>query len=163
MELLQRTRTEHCEDNQKSDQAALKRSSSSSSGVDTFGQILGVEKGTKLTDTTTKSIKQTYNPGFYFSIFIFSILLDGLTAEEYFNPTPETEKKDIGRPKIMKEKRQSFKGSAWITENCPISLVDELIPILGVYLFLLRVKYNSPSGACVTHLIETLRYLVQLQ
>ena len=64
VELLQRTRTEHCEENQKSDAAALKRSSSNSSGVDTFGQILGVEKGTKLTDTSTKSIKQTYNPGF---------------------------------------------------------------------------------------------------
>jgi len=119
VELLQRTRIEHCEENQKADGAALKRSSSSSSGVDTFGQILGVEKGTKLTDTTTKSIKQTYNP-------------DGLSAEEYFNPTPETEQKDIGRPKIMKEKRQSFKGSAWITENSPISLVDELIPILDI-------------------------------
>lgn len=32
----------------------------------------------------------------------------------------------------MKEKRQSFKGSAWITENSPISLVDELIPILDI-------------------------------
>jgi hypothetical protein len=116
----------------------LKRSSSSSSGADTFGQILGVEKGTKLTDTTTKSIKQTYNPGLMPLIFTFFTSIDGLSAEEYFNPTPETEQKDIGRPKIMKEKRQSFKGSAWITENSPISLVDELIPILGTYLLRLR-------------------------
>jgi len=84
VELLQRTRTEHCEENQKSDAAALKRSSSNSSGVDTFGQILGVEKGTKLTDTSTKSIKQTYNPGFIQFIFFPSILLRGIDGRRIF-------------------------------------------------------------------------------
>lgn len=56
---------------------------------------------------------------------------DGLTVDEYFDPDSTT-KKDIGRPMVVKEKRQTFKGSAWITEDCPISLVDELIPILDI-------------------------------
>ena len=58
-------------------------------------------------------------------------ILDGLTVDEYFSPDSTT-KKDIGRPQAVKEKRQTFKGSAWITEECPISLVDELIPILDI-------------------------------
>jgi hypothetical protein len=60
------------------------------------------------------------------------LFLDGLTVEEYFKPDMSPAKKDIGRPMIIKEKRQNFKGSAWITEKCPISLVDELIPILDI-------------------------------
>ena len=63
--------------------------------------------------------------------YYFTIIIDGLTVEEYFSPSTCT-KKDIGRPQIIKEKRQNFKGSAWITEDCPISLVDELIPILDI-------------------------------
>lgn len=57
--------------------------------------------------------------------------LDGLTVDEYFNPESTT-KKDVGRPMVIKEKRQTFKGAAWITEECPLSLVDELIPILDI-------------------------------
>ena len=56
----------------------------------------------------------------------------------------------------MKEKRQSFKGSAWITENSPISLVDELIPILGKRDFLPRSSILCPR-ARVTHLTRNIK------
>ena len=57
---------------------------------------------------------------------------DGLTAAEYFNPSSAEGKTDIGRPVVIKEKRQTFKGQAWITQDAPISLKDQLIPVFDI-------------------------------
>ena len=77
--------------------------------------MFGIKKDQKITDEKVATVVQAYNP-------------DGLTLDEYLSPNT-CDKKDIGRPQVIKEKRQMFKGSAWITETAPVSLVDELIPI----------------------------------
>ena len=33
---------------------------------------------------------------------------------------------------MIKEKRQTFKGQAWITQDAPISLKDQLIPVFDI-------------------------------
>ena len=92
--------------------------SRSDSRNEVWGNMFGIKKDQKITDEKVATVVQAYNP-------------DGLTLEEYLSPNT-CDKKDIGRPQVIKEKRQMFKGSAWITETAPVSLVDELIPILDI-------------------------------
>ena len=118
VELLQRLRSEHCEANEP---AKIKENveKMDSERNEVWGSMFGIAKGTKITDQEESSIKSPYNP-------------DGLTAAEYFNPSACTDKTDIGRPLVIKEKRQTFKGQAWITQDAPISLKDQLIPVFDI-------------------------------
>jgi len=118
VELLQRLRSEHCEAN---DPNKVKENveKASEDRNEVWGSVFGISKGTKITDEEENSICSPYNP-------------DGLTAAEYFNPSSAEGKTDISRPVVIKEKRQTFKGQAWITQDAPISLKDQLIPVFDI-------------------------------
>jgi len=117
VELLQRLRTEHCEAN---DPKVIKENveKASSERNELWGSMFGISKNTKITDQNESEFKTQYNP-------------DGLTAAEYFNPSASN-KNDVGRPQVIKERRQNFKGQTWNTEESPISLKEQLIPIFDI-------------------------------
>ena len=151
VELLQRLRTEHCEAN---DPKVIKENveKASSERNELWGSMFGISKNTKITDQNESEFKTQYNPGtskFDQKSFL-SLFSDGLTAAEYFNPSASN-KNDVGRPQVVKERRQNFKGQTWNTEESPISLKEQLIPIFDILcnfngLAPFSVYFRSTSG-----------------
>ncbi|KAG7188154.1 hypothetical protein KM043_013373 [Ampulex compressa] len=55
-----------------------------------------------------------------------------ITAEEYFDPDIDLEGRDIGRPKEVNTKIQKFKATLWLSEDYPLSLQEQIIPIVDL-------------------------------
>ncbi|XP_057381169.1 ankyrin repeat domain-containing protein 13D-like isoform X2 [Daphnia carinata] len=55
-----------------------------------------------------------------------------VTMEEYFDSSVDLGKRDIGRPKEMTTKTQKFKATLWLCEEFPLSLVDQIMPIVDL-------------------------------
>ncbi|KAK3531808.1 hypothetical protein QTP70_029724, partial [Hemibagrus guttatus] len=55
-----------------------------------------------------------------------------MTAEEYFNPNPSHTHRDIGQPCHLTTKTQRFKAKLWLCESHPLSLADQVAPIIDL-------------------------------
>ncbi|KAA0716735.1 Ankyrin repeat domain-containing protein 13A [Triplophysa tibetana] len=55
-----------------------------------------------------------------------------ITPEEYFNPDFDLEGRDIGRPLELTIRTQKFKGTLWMSEEHPLSLVEQVTPIIDL-------------------------------
>ncbi|XP_064620295.1 ankyrin repeat domain-containing protein 13D-like [Lineus longissimus] len=55
-----------------------------------------------------------------------------ITPEEYFNPEVDLGKKDIGRPIEQITKTQKFKANLWLCEDYPLSLQEQVLPIIDL-------------------------------
>lgn len=55
-----------------------------------------------------------------------------ITPEEYFNPDFELKNRDIGRPKELSIRTQKFKGTLWMCEDFPLSLAEQVTPIIDL-------------------------------
>lgn len=55
-----------------------------------------------------------------------------ITPEEYFNPTFDLQGRDIGRPIELTIRTQKFKGTLWMSEEHPLSLVKQVTPIIDL-------------------------------
>ncbi|XP_011868021.1 PREDICTED: ankyrin repeat domain-containing protein 13D isoform X2 [Vollenhovia emeryi] len=55
-----------------------------------------------------------------------------ITAEEYFDPAVDLKGRDIGRPKEVNIKSQKFKATLWLSENYPLSLQEQIMPIVDL-------------------------------
>ncbi|XP_046609568.1 ankyrin repeat domain-containing protein 13D isoform X3 [Neodiprion virginianus] len=55
-----------------------------------------------------------------------------ITPEEYFDPDFDLEGKDIGRPKEINTKIQKFKATLWLSEEYPLSLQEQIMPIVDL-------------------------------
>ncbi|VDO97043.1 unnamed protein product, partial [Schistosoma curassoni] len=57
-----------------------------------------------------------------------------ITAQQYFSPNIGTQihLDDIGRPKAMITKVKTFKARLWICRDYPLSLKDQIIPIIDL-------------------------------
>nr|CAG4647090.1 EOG090X0784 [Megafenestra aurita] len=55
-----------------------------------------------------------------------------ITLEEYFDSNVDLGKRDIGRAKDMTTKVQKFKATLWLCEIFPLSLVDQIMPIVDL-------------------------------
>ncbi|XP_041957992.1 ankyrin repeat domain-containing protein 13A [Alosa sapidissima] len=53
-----------------------------------------------------------------------------ITPEEYFNPDFDLQDRDIGRPIELTIRTQKFKGTLWMSEEYPLSLVEQVAPII---------------------------------
>lgn len=55
-----------------------------------------------------------------------------ITAEEYFDPAIDLNGRDIGRPKEVNTKIQKFKATLWLSEDYPLSLQEQIMPIVDL-------------------------------
>ncbi|XP_074151363.1 ankyrin repeat domain-containing protein 13A [Sminthopsis crassicaudata] len=55
-----------------------------------------------------------------------------ITPEEYFNEEFDLKDRDIGRPKELTIRTQKFKAMLWMCEEFPLSLVEQVIPIIDL-------------------------------
>ncbi|GIY76254.1 ankyrin repeat domain-containing protein 13B [Caerostris darwini] len=55
-----------------------------------------------------------------------------ITPEEYFDPEVDLACRDIGRPKEISTKIQKFKANLWLCENYPLSLPEQILPIVDL-------------------------------
>lgn len=55
-----------------------------------------------------------------------------ITPEEYFNPNFDLGNRDIGRPIELSIRTQKFKGTLWMSEEHPLSLVEQVTPIIDL-------------------------------
>ncbi|XP_056603073.1 ankyrin repeat domain-containing protein 13A [Triplophysa dalaica] len=55
-----------------------------------------------------------------------------ITPEEYFNPDFDLQGRDIGRPLELTIRTQKFKGTLWMSEEHPLSLVEQVTPIIDL-------------------------------
>ncbi|XP_063984442.1 ankyrin repeat domain-containing protein 13D isoform X2 [Diachasmimorpha longicaudata] len=55
-----------------------------------------------------------------------------ITPEEYFDPDFELNGRDIGRPKEVTTKIQKFRATLWLSEDYPLSLQEQIMPIVDL-------------------------------
>ncbi|NXX19343.1 AN13B protein, partial [Podargus strigoides] len=135
VELITRTRTEHLSDQHKGKSkggasggradGALRRLQSSppapagsktplQSFLGIAEQHVGPNNGTLITQTLSHA-----NP-------------TAITPEEYFNPNFELGNRDMGRPMELTTKTQKFKAKLWLCEDHPLSLCEQVAPIIDL-------------------------------
>ncbi|GAB5579152.1 ankyrin repeat domain-containing protein 13A isoform X2 [Prionailurus iriomotensis] len=55
-----------------------------------------------------------------------------ITPDEYFNEEFDLKDRDIGRPKELTIRTQKFKAMLWMCEDFPLSLVEQVVPIIDL-------------------------------
>ncbi|KAM8816884.1 ankyrin repeat domain-containing protein 13A [Rhynchonycteris naso] len=55
-----------------------------------------------------------------------------ITPDEYFSEEFDLKDRDIGRPKELTIRTQKFKATLWMCEEFPLSLVEQVIPIIDL-------------------------------
>ncbi|KAG7161783.1 Ankyrin repeat domain-containing protein 13D-like [Homarus americanus] len=129
VELVTKTRTEHLTD-------ADKEKSSPRSPIQSFLNIAEVEE--KQNSPSSSEESETYclnNPS-------------NITAEEYFNSDVDLQGRDIGRPKEVSKKVQSFKAHLWLAEEYPLKLQEQVMPIVDL------MAISSSHFAKLKHFIQ---------
>uniref|UniRef100_A0AAR2J245 Ankyrin repeat domain-containing protein n=1 Tax=Pygocentrus nattereri TaxID=42514 RepID=A0AAR2J245_PYGNA len=113
VELITRTRTDHLTEQNKTKSKGGKTPLQSFLGI--AEQHMGTNNGTLVTQMSCP----VTNPC-------------ALTAEEYFNPSLNHSHKDIGQPCHLTTKTQRFKAKLWLCESHPLSLADQVAPIIDL-------------------------------
>ncbi|XP_008821098.1 ankyrin repeat domain-containing protein 13D isoform X2 [Nannospalax galili] len=111
VELVTRTRTEHLSDQDKS---------RSKGGKTPFQSFLGMaQQHSSHSGAPVQQSASPTNP-------------TAISPEEYFDPTFSLESRNIGRPIEMSSKVQRFKATLWLSEEHPLSLGDQVTPIIDL-------------------------------
>nr|XP_021525356.1 ankyrin repeat domain-containing protein 13D isoform X3 [Aotus nancymaae] len=111
VELVTRTRTEHLSDQDKS---------RSKGGKTPFQSFLGMaQQHSSHTGAPVQQAASPTNP-------------TAISPEEYFDPSFSLESRNIGRPIEMSSKVQRFKATLWLSEEHPLSLGDQVTPIIDL-------------------------------
>ncbi|XP_064200135.1 ankyrin repeat domain-containing protein 13D isoform X2 [Anguilla rostrata] len=111
VELVTRSRTEHLSDQDKS------RSKGSKTPLQSF---LGIaEQHVAHNGSHISQCASPHNP-------------TAITAEEYFDPEFPLNSRDIGRPVELTSKVQRFKATLWLSEVHPLSLAEQVTPIIDL-------------------------------
>ncbi|XP_048375231.1 ankyrin repeat domain-containing protein 13B [Sphaerodactylus townsendi] len=112
VELITRTRTEHLPEQHKGKIKGSKTPLQSFLGI--AEQHVGPNNGALITQTLSQA-----NP-------------TAITPEEYFNPSFELGSRDMGRPIELTTKTQKFKAKLWLCEDHPLSLAEQVAPIIDL-------------------------------
>uniref|UniRef100_A0A8C8LVH8 Ankyrin repeat domain-containing protein n=1 Tax=Oncorhynchus tshawytscha TaxID=74940 RepID=A0A8C8LVH8_ONCTS len=107
VELVTRSRTEHLSDQDKSKSKGTKTPLQSFLGI--------AEQHT----SNVSQCASPHNP-------------TAITAEEYFDPEFQLNERDIGRPVELTSKVQRFKAHLWLSEAHPLSLAEQVTPIIDL-------------------------------
>uniref|UniRef100_UPI00358FBAB2 ankyrin repeat domain-containing protein 13B-like n=1 Tax=Myxine glutinosa TaxID=7769 RepID=UPI00358FBAB2 len=118
VELVTRTRTEHLSEQDKC--KGKGKASPLQSFLGIAEQHIGFHNGAHITQTASAT-----NP-------------TAITAEEYFNPRFNLRNRDVGRPMNLTTKTQKFKAALWLCEAHPLSLSEQVIPIVD----LMAISYS---------------------
>ncbi|XP_043825439.1 ankyrin repeat domain-containing protein 13D [Dromiciops gliroides] len=111
VELVTRTRTEHLSDQ---DKARTK------GGKTPFHSFLGMaQQHSSHNGAPVLQSASPTNP-------------TAISPEEYFDPNFSLEARNIGRPIEMSSKVQRFKATLWLSEEHPLSLGDQVTPIIDL-------------------------------
>ncbi|XP_060741873.1 ankyrin repeat domain-containing protein 13D isoform X1 [Tachysurus vachellii] len=111
VELVTRSRTEHLSDQDKS------RCKGSRTPLQSF---LGIaEQHVSNNGSQVSQCASPHNP-------------TAITAEEYFDPEFNLNGRDIGRPIELTSKVQRFKATLWLSEAHPLSLAEQVTPIIDL-------------------------------
>ncbi|XP_060783324.1 ankyrin repeat domain-containing protein 13D isoform X2 [Neoarius graeffei] len=111
VELETRSRTEHLSDQDKS------RCKGSRTPLQSF---LGIaEQHVSNNGSQVSQCASPHNP-------------TAITAEEYFDPEFNLNGRDIGRPIELTSKVQRFKATLWLSEAHPLSLAEQVTPIIDL-------------------------------
>ncbi|XP_069660302.1 ankyrin repeat domain-containing protein 13D isoform X2 [Haliaeetus albicilla] len=111
VELVTKTRTEHLSDQDKSRSKGSKTPFHSFLGI---AQQHGTHNGAPVLQAASPT-----NP-------------TAITPEEYFDPHFDLETRNIGRPIEMSSKVQRFKATLWLCEQHPLSLAEQVTPIIDL-------------------------------
>ncbi|KAL7991929.1 hypothetical protein Chor_016185 [Crotalus horridus] len=111
VELITKTRTEHLSDQDKTRNKGSKTPFQSFLGI---AQQHAAQNGAPVLQSASPT-----NP-------------TSITPEEYFDPNFNLESRNIGRPVEMSNKVQRFKATLWLCENHPLSLVEQVTPIIDL-------------------------------
>uniref|UniRef100_A0A8D0GX43 Ankyrin repeat domain 13D n=1 Tax=Sphenodon punctatus TaxID=8508 RepID=A0A8D0GX43_SPHPU len=111
VELITKTRTEHLSDQDKTRNKGSKTPFQSFLGI---AQQHASQNGAPVLQSASPT-----NP-------------TAITPEEYFDPNFNLESRNIGRPIEMSSKVQRFKATLWLCEDPPLSLVEQVTPIIDL-------------------------------
>ncbi|KAM6408094.1 ankyrin repeat domain-containing protein 13D isoform 2-T2 [Rhynochetos jubatus] len=111
VELVTKTRTEHLSDQDKSRSKGSKTPFHSFLGI---AQQHSTHNGAPVLQAASPT-----NP-------------TAITPEEYFDPHFDLETRNIGRPIEMSSKVQRFKATLWLCEQHPLSLAEQVTPIIDL-------------------------------
>ncbi|XP_051933821.1 ankyrin repeat domain-containing protein 13B [Hippocampus zosterae] len=114
VELITRTRTDHLSDQNKNKIKGGKTPLQNFLGI--AEQHMGTNNGALVTQMSAPAAT---NPS-------------ALSAEEYFNPSSSPTLRDIGHPCQLTTKTQRFKAKLWLCESHPLSLADQVAPIIDL-------------------------------
>ncbi|XP_060929566.1 ankyrin repeat domain-containing protein 13B isoform X3 [Limanda limanda] len=114
VELITRTRTDHLSDQNKNKTKGGKTPLQNFLGI--AEQHMGPNNGALVTQMSTPALT---NPA-------------ALTAEEYFNPGLSPTQRDIGHQCQLTTKTQRFKAKLWLCESHPLSLAEQVAPIIDL-------------------------------
>ncbi|XP_034023828.1 ankyrin repeat domain-containing protein 13B [Thalassophryne amazonica] len=114
VELITRTRTDHLSDQNKNKTKGGKTPLQSFLGI--AEQHMGSNNGALVTQMSCPIVT---NPA-------------ALTAEEYFNSSSSPTQRDIGHPCQLTTKTQRFKAKLWLCESHPLSLAEQVVPIIDL-------------------------------
>uniref|UniRef100_A0A3P9IAY2 Ankyrin repeat domain 13B n=1 Tax=Oryzias latipes TaxID=8090 RepID=A0A3P9IAY2_ORYLA len=112
VELITRTRSDHLTDKNKT--KGGKTPLQNFLGI--AEQHMGPNNGALVTQMSSPAVT---NPA-------------ALTVEEYFNPSSTPTLRDIGHPCHLTTKTQRFKAKMWLCESHPLSLAEQVVPIIDL-------------------------------
>ncbi|XP_044272439.1 ankyrin repeat domain-containing protein 13D isoform X1 [Tribolium madens] len=112
VELVTKTRTEHLTESDKA------RSRNIKTPLQNFLGIAEVEENQAASAHQNEYTKSS-NPC-------------NITPEEYFDSSVNLQNRDIGRPKEINIKVQKFKANLWLCEQYPLSLPEQILPIVDL-------------------------------
>ncbi|XP_076183209.1 ankyrin repeat domain-containing protein 13D isoform X2 [Ptiloglossa arizonensis] len=112
VELITKTRLEHLSEPDKIRARAR-------TPLQSFFGIAEQQQENCISATTSEEYNNVGNPS-------------NITAEEYFDPDVDLNGRDIGRPKEINTKIQKFKATLWLSEKYPLSLQEQIMPIVDL-------------------------------
>ncbi|XP_017882466.1 ankyrin repeat domain-containing protein 13D isoform X3 [Ceratina calcarata] len=113
VELITKTRLEHLSEPDKA------RARAPRTPLQSFLGMAEQQQENSNSATTSEEYSNTGNPS-------------NITAEEYFDPDIDLNGRDIGRPKEVNTKIQKFKATLWLSEQYPLSLQEQIMPIVDL-------------------------------
>ncbi|KAF5904389.1 ankyrin repeat domain-containing protein 13B isoform X1, partial [Clarias magur] len=114
VELITRTRTDHLTEQHKAKPKSSKTPLQSFLGI--AEQHMGTNNGQTMVTQMSCPVMNSRT----------------MTAEEYFNPNPSHHHRDIGQPCHLTTKTQRFKAKLWLCEAHPLSLAEQVAPIIDL-------------------------------